>query len=122
MYVQIAMCHVTQAKVVRDTNSMVEEFMLAANVSSAERIFSEFPDCAMLRRHPAPPPSNFDPLVKAARTQGFDIKVDTGKELADSLDAAVDPGNPYFNTMLRMIGTRYLPPSSSVLALPVYSQ
>merc|ERR1719228_1068582 len=44
-----------QAKVPRETNSMVEEFMLAANISSAEKIFAEFPDCAMLRRHPAPP-------------------------------------------------------------------
>lgn len=37
--------------------------MLAANISAAEKIFADFPDCAMLRRHPAPPPSNFDPLV-----------------------------------------------------------
>jgi exoribonuclease R len=46
-----------------ETNSMVEEFMLAANISAAKRIYEDFPDCAMLRRHPAPPPSNFDPLV-----------------------------------------------------------
>lgn len=46
-----------------ETNSMVEEFMLAANISAAKRIYLDFPDCAMLRRHPAPPPSNFDPLV-----------------------------------------------------------
>ena len=85
---------------------MVEEFMLAANVSSAEAIFKEFPDCAMLRRHPAPPPSNFEPLVKAGKTQGFEIRVDSGKDLADSLDAAVIDSNPYFNTMLRMIATR----------------
>merc|ERR1719245_425161 len=65
-----------QAKVARDTNSMVEEFMLAANISAAERIYQEFPDCAMLRRHPAPPPSNFDPLVKAAAQQGFTINTD----------------------------------------------
>merc|ERR1712055_888647 len=95
-----------QAKVPRETNSMVEEFMLAANISSAERIFAEFPDCAMLRRHPAPPPSNFDPLVKAARQQGYKIVVDTGKQLADSLNAASDPSRPYMNTMLRMITTR----------------
>jgi len=95
-----------QAKVPRETNSMVEEFMLAANISSAERIFAEFPDCAMLRRHPAPPPSNFDPLVKAARQQGYSIEVDTGKQLADSLNKATDPKRTYMNTMLRMIATR----------------
>merc|ERR1719278_1842050 len=95
-----------QAKVARDTNSMVEEFMLAANISAAARIYEEFPDCAMLRRHPAPPPSNFDPLVKAAAQQGFSLKIDSGKELADSLNAAVDSKNLYMNTMLRMIATR----------------
>ena len=38
-----------QAKVARETNSMVEEFMLAANISAAQKIFDDFPDCAMLR-------------------------------------------------------------------------
>ncbi|XP_023345051.1 uncharacterized protein LOC111714221 [Eurytemora carolleeae] len=95
-----------QAKVVRETNSMVEEFMLAANISAAERIYRDFPDCAILRRHPAPPPSNFDPLVKAAKQQGFEINLETGKQLADSLNAAADPKRPYLNTMLRMIATR----------------
>merc|ERR1712218_634952 len=85
---------------------MVEEFMLAANISAAETTFKDFPDCAMLRRHPAPPPSNFDPLVKAAAQQGFSLKIDSGKDLADSLNAAVDSRNMYMNTMLRMIATR----------------
>lgn len=44
---------------------MVEEFMLLANCSVAQRILDEFPDCALLRRHPAPGLSNFDPLIKA---------------------------------------------------------
>lgn len=79
---------------------------MAANISAAKRIFEEFPDCAMLRRHPAPPPSNFDPLVKAGKQAGFEIIVETGKRLADSLNEAVDAKNPYFNTMLRMIATR----------------
>merc|ERR1712142_867341 len=95
-----------QAKVPRETNSMVEEFMLAANISAAERIFSAFPDCAMLRRHPAPPPSNFDPLVKAAKQQGYEICIETGKQLADTLNLATDPKRTYLNTMLRMIATR----------------
>ena len=53
-----------EAKKIFETNSMVEEFMLAANISAAEKTFCDFPECAMLRRHPAPPPSNFDPLVR----------------------------------------------------------
>jgi len=58
-----------EAKKVRETNSMVEEFMLLANISVAEKILKEFPECAMLRRHPEPPQSNFESLIKAAKHQ-----------------------------------------------------
>uniref|UniRef100_A0A8D9BV86 Protein DIS3 homolog n=1 Tax=Cacopsylla melanoneura TaxID=428564 RepID=A0A8D9BV86_9HEMI len=94
------------AKKMRETNSMVEEFMLLANITVAEKIFHEFPDNAMLRRHPVPPPANFEPLIHAAKRQGFELNVSTGKDLATSLDEAVKPDNPYFNTMLRIIATR----------------
>ncbi|XP_055606285.1 exosome complex exonuclease RRP44-like [Uranotaenia lowii] len=94
------------AKKMLDTNSMVEEFMLLANVSVAEKIEHEFPECAMLRRHPCPPDANFEPLKKAASYQGFEIITDSGKQLATSLDLAVKPDNPYFNTLLRILTTR----------------
>lgn len=94
------------AKQIRDTNSMVEEFMLLANITVAEHIEKEFPECAMLRRHPRPQQNNFDPLIKAARNQGYEIKTETGKDLATSLDLAVNEKNPYFNTMLRILATR----------------
>lgn len=56
-----------ETKKLRETNSMVEEFMLLANISVANKILEDFPECAMLRRHPKPPLSNFEPLVKAGR-------------------------------------------------------
>ena len=56
-----------EVKKLFETNSMIEEFMLQANISVAEKILEVFPDCAMLRRHPVPPSLNFDPLVKAGR-------------------------------------------------------
>lgn len=90
----------------RDTNSMVEEFMLLANISVAEKIVQEFPECSMLRRHPEPPATNFEPLIKAAKNQGFDIDSSTGRNLALSLDQAVKNDNMYFNTMLRILATR----------------
>ncbi|KAL7383548.1 hypothetical protein ABVT39_013123 [Epinephelus coioides] len=58
-----------QTKELMETNSMVEEFMLLANISVAQKIYDEFPDCAMLRKHPAPPPSNYDILLKAAKSK-----------------------------------------------------
>ena len=34
------------------------------------------------------------------------MDVSSGKALAHSLNSAVDPNNPYFNTMLRILTTR----------------
>ncbi|CAH1267033.1 DIS3 [Branchiostoma lanceolatum] len=95
-----------ETKELRETNSMVEEFMLLANISVAKKILSDFPSCAMLRRHPQPPPSNYDILIKAGKSKGVDIETDTSKSLAVSLDQATIPSEPYFNTLLRIISTR----------------
>ena len=95
-----------QAKQLKETNSMVEEFMLLANISVAKKIVEEFPECAVLRRHPEPPPANFEPLIKAGKHQGFNINANSGKELAQSLDQCHKEDNPYFNTMLRILATR----------------
>ncbi|XP_063619441.1 exosome complex exonuclease RRP44 [Cydia splendana] len=95
-----------QAKKIVDTNSMVEEFMLLANVSVAEKLAAEFPQCALLRRHPSPPPGNFTSFLKAARQQGFEIDVTTNKAFSASLDAARIPDRPFFNTLLRIMATR----------------
>ncbi|KAK1167647.1 exosome complex exonuclease RRP44 [Acipenser oxyrinchus oxyrinchus] len=95
-----------QTKELKETNSMVEEFMLLANISVAKKIYEEFAECALLRKHPAPPPSNYDMLVKAAKSKDLDIRTDSAKALADSLDAAQVEGFPYFNTLLRILATR----------------
>ncbi|KAF1416074.1 Exosome complex exonuclease RRP44, partial [Spheniscus magellanicus] len=100
-----------QTKELKETNSMVEEFMLLANVSVAQKIYDEFPEFALLRKHPAPPPSNYDILVKAAKTKAssyhnLEIKTDSAKALAESLDKAESPTFPYLNTLLRILTTR----------------
>lgn len=95
-----------QTKELKETNSLVEEFMLLANISVAKKIFQHFPEFAVLRRHPSPPPANYDILVKAARSKGVHLEVDSAKSLAVSLDAANIPDEPYFNTLLRIMATR----------------
>ncbi|XP_076802631.1 exosome complex exonuclease RRP44-like [Clavelina lepadiformis] len=98
-----------QTKELRDTNSMVEEFMLLANCSVAEHIQQEFPECAVLRKHPGPPPSNFDVLINAAKTKQLDLNTSTSRELAVSLDNAEKPQpgvNLYISTLLRILATR----------------
>ena len=95
-----------QAKELQETNSLVEEFMLLANISVATQIFEAFPDCALLRRHPTPPISNYDTLLRAAGSKGITLSVGTGKLLADSLNSAHISEETYFNTMLRILTTR----------------
>ncbi|XP_068434706.1 DIS3-like exonuclease 2 isoform X2 [Clinocottus analis] len=44
-------CYVYQYK---DSNKLVEEFMLLANIATAKHIHARFPQLALLRRHPPP--------------------------------------------------------------------
>ena len=96
-----------QSKVAFDTNSLVEEFMLLANISVAKRIHEAFPDCAMLRRHGTPPAGNFESLQDMLRVRrGMTLKTESSRALADSLDSCVDSAEPFFNTLVRIMATR----------------
>lgn len=95
-----------ESKEMKETNSLVEEFMLLANISVARKIKEEFPHCAVLRRHPAPPLSNYEVLIKAGAAKGVHIAVETAKALATSLAEANLAEEPYFNTLLRILATR----------------
>jgi len=91
---------------VRETNQMVEEMMLLANCTVAERCLSSFPACSLLRRHPTPPPRQLEPLMRAAAAVGLTIDTTTSKKLAESLDLAVRAEDPYFNKLIRIMATR----------------
>ncbi|KAF1981090.1 mitotic control protein dis3 [Aulographum hederae CBS 113979] len=96
-----------QTKQHLDTNSLVEEFMLLANISVAGKNYQAFPQTALLRRHGAPPKTNFEELANQLRVKrGMELKVDSSKALADSLDTCVDPAEPFFNTLIRILATR----------------
>lgn len=96
-----------EIKKLLETNSLVEEFMLLANISVARRIFQEFPQTAMLRRHNAPPTTNFEKLNDMLRVKkNMSISIESSKTLADSLDRCIDPKDEYFNTLIRIMSTR----------------
>ncbi|KAF2222852.1 hypothetical protein BDZ85DRAFT_198176 [Elsinoe ampelina] len=90
-----------------DTNSLVEEFMLLANISVAGRNYEAFPQTALLRRHAAPPKTNFEELSNQLRVKkNMELRSESSKALADSLDTCVDPKQPFFNTLVRILATR----------------
>lgn len=96
-----------ETKKQQETNSLIEEFMLLANVTVARKIFEVFPQTALLRRHGTPPRTSFAELQKQLKVRkGMDLHIETSHELADSLDICVDPNEPFFNTLVRIVATR----------------
>lgn len=95
------------SKELLDTNSLVEEFMLLANISVAGKIYEAFPQTALLRRHAPPPKSNFEELANQLKVKrSLELRTESSKALADSLDICVDPKEPFFNTLVRIMATR----------------
>lgn len=73
-----------------ETNSLVEEFMLLANISVAAKIQETFPATAVLRRHSPPPKTNFEALQDLLmKRKGMTLDVTSSGALAKSLDACV---------------------------------
>ncbi|KAG8780762.1 exosome catalytic subunit dis3 [Serendipita sp. 397] len=90
-----------------ETNSLVEEFMLLANISVAKKIQEVFPLTAVLRRHMPPPAINFETLKDILKKRrGLDLDVRSSGALATSLDRCVDPTENSFNTLVRIMATR----------------
>ncbi|KAF2352189.1 DIS3-like exonuclease 2 [Trinorchestia longiramus] len=55
------------------SNSMIEEFMLMANISVAHKIYETFPKHAVLRCHPAPQQGQLEDIVNMLRTLNIEI-------------------------------------------------
>ncbi|KAL6539255.1 Exosome complex exonuclease RRP44 A [Orobanche gracilis] len=90
---------------IREANQMIEEFMLAANISVAKKILEHFPFTSLLRRHPTPTNEMLEPLLQTAAAVGLSLDVTSSKALADSLDRAVGD-DPFFNKLIRILATR----------------
>ncbi|KAF8870959.1 hypothetical protein BD779DRAFT_1720386 [Infundibulicybe gibba] len=96
-----------EQKEMRETNSLVEEFMLLANISVAQKIQETFPQTAVLRRHLPPPKTNFEKLQDILlKRKGLKLDVSSSGALAASLDKCLDPDEPAFNTLVRIMATR----------------
>ena len=88
------------------TNSLVEECMLLANVWVAKKIYEAFPSCAILRRHPPPKEKELNNFIKILKERGFELKAGNNMELNNSLDTINKKGDPFFNKLVRSLLTR----------------
>ncbi|OXA50994.1 Exosome complex exonuclease RRP44 [Folsomia candida] len=86
-----------------ESHSLVEEFMLLANCSVAKFTLETFREFSLLRRHPIPPPANFEPLQLAAKAHGIKIVVDEGSK---ALNESLERQPAELKSILRVLTTR----------------
>ncbi len=71
----------------KDSNRLVEEFMLLANIAVAHRIYDKYPTKAILRRHPTPNAKQIKELSESFKTHGFECDVTTSNAIQSFLDS-----------------------------------
>lgn len=69
----------------RQSNKLIEEFMLLANMAVAKRIHAAFPTLAMLRRHPPPKKVMLNQTVAQMKSLGLDLAAETAGSLGASI-------------------------------------
>ncbi|XP_042560492.1 DIS3-like exonuclease 2 isoform X2 [Clupea harengus] len=69
----------------RDSNKLVEEFMLLANMATAHQLYRTFPGLALLRRHPPPQTKMIDDLQEFCDQMGLNIDFSSAGALHSSL-------------------------------------
>lgn len=75
-------CHIYEY---RDSNKLVEEFMLLANMAVAHKIYRAFPERALLRRHPPPQTKMLNDLVEFCDQMGLPMDFTSSGALNKSL-------------------------------------
>ena len=79
----------------KDSNRLIEEFMLLANTRVAQKIYNAFPEIAVLRSHPPPNILKLKQLSENLETLGIHLDVTSSKTLQESLllygQAGTDP-------------------------------
>ena len=71
---------------IRDSNRLVEEFMLLANYLVAQRLITHAKERAVLRHHPEPLEEGLDKVAAIAKAAvGFDIDISSSQALHSSL-------------------------------------
>ncbi|KAM3932088.1 DIS3-like exonuclease 2 isoform 2-T2 [Leptodactylus fuscus] len=70
----------------RDSNKLVEEFMLLANMAAAHKIYRRFPELALLRRHPPPQTKLLNDLIEFCDQMGIKLDFTNSGTLHKSLN------------------------------------
>ena len=69
----------------REANSLIEEFMLLANMAAAHHIYGAFPDMALLRRHPKPHPKQLEDFLNLCEAMSIAFDGGSSRAIHNSL-------------------------------------
>lgn len=70
---------------IRDSNRLIEEYMLLANYLVAQRLITHAGGLALLRQHSPPLQDGLQKVIDMAKEKGFDLDGTTSKSLQESL-------------------------------------
>lgn len=74
-----------------DSNYLIEELMLQANMSVARKIYEHSKDHAFLRRHPASCPRLLKEVKEFCDAKGYPLDITNAGSIQNSLNAITDP-------------------------------
>ena len=72
--------------ITKDSNRLIEEFMLLANISVATFIYEKFPKISLLRNHDAPKEEGLKKLVATLQKQGIELETGSSFALSASME------------------------------------
>lgn len=73
----------------KDSNRLIEEFMLLANISIAKFIFEKFPEISLLRSHDPPNAGGMKKLVKTLQKHNISIDTSSSAALSASMERLI---------------------------------
>lgn len=77
----------------QESHQLIEEFMLLANMTVANKIYNDHPKLAFLRCHPSPSNYMLKQLAKSLKPMGIELDINSAGDLHKSLLPHVGPGN-----------------------------
>ncbi len=105
MCVCVCVC-VFYTAVQRDSNYLVEEFMLLANKKVAEFISERAPAAAVLRRHPPPSKRKIDHLLKVTNQMKLAMETHSSGAIHSSLERIRSQCEPHIFYALVLMTTK----------------
>lgn len=79
----------------RESNKLIEEYMLLANMAVARRIYFAFPHKALLRCHPKPDSRQLEEICALCKPLGVDFGHESSKGIQDTLNTFT-PNSPEY--------------------------